>query len=79
MDKHSILKFFNDNSQTKSNNTNDEMSLQIMNHGNIVVNYGDNATTNVGCEVNNNENLTCEDKAEVNALIRTLENKKAHK
>lgn len=73
MDKQSILKFFNDN--TVNAPKEGEKGLQVVNHGNLVVNYGNHATTNVACTVNNNDNLTQADKDKVNALIRSLEAK----
>lgn len=63
MDKQSILKFFTDNTQAAC-----EPPLQIINQDGghvVVVNLGDNATTNIGCAVQDNQNLTCADKAEV--------------
>lgn len=74
MDKQSILKFFTDNTQAAC-----EPPLQIINQdgGNVVVNLGDHATTNIGCAVQDNTNLTCADKAEVTELIQSLEAKNA--
>ena len=81
MDKQSILKFFTDNTQTASQQVQAacEPPLQIINQdgGNVVVNLGDHATTNIGCAVQDNQNLTCADKAEINALIKSLEEKNA--
>lgn len=68
MDKHSILKFFKDNSACKQGE-----AMQILNHGNIVVQYGDNATVNSGCSINNNDNLTSEDKEQLKEMIRVME------
>lgn len=72
MDRQSIIKFFNDNTQN-ANQTNTGEGMQILNHGNIVVQYGDNATFNSGCSINNNDNLTCEDKRELKEMIKTME------
>ncbi|OOH92169.1 hypothetical protein BMT54_01195 [Pasteurellaceae bacterium 15-036681] len=69
MDRHSILKFFDNNA-----GSDDDKGLQVINHGHIVVNYG-NITTHIGNCVDHNKKLTQADKDQVNALIRSLEEK----
>lgn len=78
MDKQSILKFFNDNTQDAPQAT---PQGQIITHnntaqqGDIYIQYGDSYTTNDICAVADNDNLTCSDKRQVYALIRSLEDK----
>lgn len=37
-------------------------SVQVLNHGKMVIQYGDNSTATTGCSVNDNKNLTAADK-----------------
>lgn len=58
MNKQGILKIFRDNMTDKEQ----QGSVQVLNHGKMVIQYGDNSTATTGCSVNNNKNLTAADK-----------------
>ncbi|GAB1660877.1 hypothetical protein [Mannheimia haemolytica] len=75
MDKQQILKLFKDNSTSKTEPTQEPMQVQVLNHGNMVIQYGDNSTATTGCSINDNRNLTAADKQQVHDLISSLEHK----
>ncbi|HGO5810897.1 TPA: hypothetical protein ACU207_002455 [Mannheimia haemolytica] len=73
MDKQAILKLFRDNTSSKTEPS--QAPVQVLNHGNMVIQYGDNSTATTGCTVNDNRNLTAADKQQVHDLIDCLERK----
>lgn len=73
MDKQAILKLFQDNATSKTEPR--QELVQVLNHGNMVIQYGDNSTATTGCTVNDNRNLTAADKQQVHDLISSLERK----